>query len=138
MTALSYALHVLTGRMDAAADAILQEKCQVTYASFLTLFAADLLENPTQRDLALWLGSSDASLSRQLPQLAAAGWLEVRTTPGRGHRRQVVLTRAGTALVRRAKALLDRRFAGVVRQAGVDVETYTAQTTAILTVLERP
>ncbi|MFZ1285633.1 MAG: MarR family winged helix-turn-helix transcriptional regulator [Candidatus Phosphoribacter sp.] len=138
MAALSYALHVLTGRMDAAAGAILERDCQITYASFLTLFATDLLKNPTQRDLALWLGSSDASLSRQLPQLAADGWIEVRTTRGQGHRRQVVLTPVGKALVRRAAALLERRFAAVVRQAGVDVQTYSAHTTAILNLLEKP
>jgi DNA-binding MarR family transcriptional regulator len=133
---LSFALHVLTARMDAAADVILRERCAISYGDFLTLFAVDLLVDPTQRDLAGWLRSSEASLSRQLPSLAASGWLEVRTMPGRGHRRLVVLTPDGLSLVRRGRRLLERRFAEVVGSAGVDYATYAAETAAVLAVLE--
>ncbi|MDQ2783197.1 MAG: MarR family winged helix-turn-helix transcriptional regulator [Actinomycetota bacterium] len=135
---LSYALHALTARMDASADSILRSSLRLPYASFLVLFAIDVLGDPTQRALAVWVNISEASLSRRLPGLAEAGWLEVRTEPGRGHRRQVVLTRSGRALVRRGRRLLEQRFAEVVRAAGVDYEEYAVQTAAVLALLEKP
>ena len=133
---LSFSLHALTARLDSAADVILRASWAISYADFLTLFAVDLLVDPTQRDLAAWLGASEASLSRQLPSLAASGWLEVRTVPGRGHRRLVVLTPDGLSLVRRGRRLLERHFAEVVGAAGVDYATYAAETTAVLAALE--
>jgi DNA-binding MarR family transcriptional regulator len=133
---LSFSLHQLTARMDLAADRILRDQLEITYPRFLALFATDLLDSPSQRDLAGWLGLSEPSVSRTVRGLEADGLVQMRATPGGGNRRTLDLTPHGRSVVKRGKRLLVGRFDAVVRASQVDHAAFHDQVRAILAHLD--
>lgn len=130
-TALSYELHVLTARLDRAADAILQSETSVSYRRFLALFGISL-GSTSQRDLATWLGQSEPSTSRMVGVLAREGLIVVSRIAGAGNRRTLRLTSDGEAVVRRSTKLLEGRFEDLVRRSGVSYANYQADTRRLL------
>jgi DNA-binding MarR family transcriptional regulator len=128
---LSYDLHKLTARLDRAADRILREREGISYSRFLTLFA---VKNgaANQRALAAWLGQSEPSTSRMVGLLAGGGLLNVRRIPGAGNSHQLLLTSAGTELVKRGGRLLEARFEELLKRSGVSRASYQRQTRRLL------
>lgn len=133
--ALSYELHKLTARLDRAADALLRDRADVSYARFLALFAVTQGAE-TQRALSRWLGQSEASTSRMVGVLAKAGWLDTSHIPGTGNRRQLQLTDSGSALVATCATLLENRFSVLVARAGVPYDAYLHSTRRLLAELD--
>ena len=68
---LSFNLHVLTARLDRAADRILRAEHNVSYSRFLALTLVGELGASTQRALADPLGVTEPSVSRMTAVLAA-------------------------------------------------------------------
>jgi DNA-binding MarR family transcriptional regulator len=116
---LSFRLHVLTARLDRAADRILRAEHDVTYHRFLALTLVGELGASTQRALADGLGVTEPSVSRMTSLLAADGLLDVRSDPGGGHRRRLELTPRGRRLVTDGQRTLEERFAALVALSGV-------------------
>lgn len=133
---LSYQLHVLTARMDRAADRILRVEQQVSYRRFLALLLVGKLEVTTQRALAEALGVSEPSVSRMTSVLSEAGLLDATTDPAGGNRRQLTLTPAGEELVERCRAVLEHRFADLVQRSGVPYRDYAEHTGALIRALD--
>jgi DNA-binding MarR family transcriptional regulator len=133
---LSFALHQLTARMDLVADRILRDQLDISYPRFLALFAIDLLDRPSQRDLAGWLGLSEPSVSRTVRGLEADELVQMLATPGGGNRRTLDLTPDGKSVVQRGKRVLVRRFDAVVRASQVDHAALHDQVRAILAHLD--
>src|SRR6516165_7202183 len=106
---LSYDLHKLTARLDRAADDLLRDEEGISYARFLALFAVRETQG-TQREVAGWLGQTEASTSRMVTVLADDGLLEVTRLEGAGNRRQLRLTNLGADLVERCGRVLEDRF----------------------------
>jgi DNA-binding MarR family transcriptional regulator len=119
---LSFRLHVLTARLDRAADRILRAEHDVTYHRFLALTLVGELGASTQRALADGLGVTEPSVSRMTSLLAADGLLDVRSDPGGGHRRRLELTPRGRRLVTDGQRTLEERFAALVALSGVRYE----------------
>ena len=132
---LSYELHMLTARLDRAADGLLRQEQGISYARFLALFAVRET-NGSQRDLAQWLGQTEPSTSRMVTVLADEGLLEVTRLEGAGNRRQLRLTDNGTQLVERCGRLLEGRFEELVRRSGVPYESYQRHTRRLLDQLD--
>jgi DNA-binding MarR family transcriptional regulator len=132
---LSYELHMLTARLDRAADGLLRQEQGISYSRFLALFAVRET-NGSQRDLAQWLGQTEPSTSRMVTVLADEGLLEVTRLEGAGNRRQLRLTDTGTQLVERCGRLLEGRFENLVRSSEVPYESYRRDTRRLLDQLD--
>lgn len=129
---LSFRLHVLTARLDRAADRILRAEHGVSYHRFLALTLVGELGVGTQRALAGNLGVTEPSVSRMAGVLAAEGLLDVRPDPGGGHRKQLALTPRGHRLVRDGQATLEERFAELVAASGVSADGLSRDVDALL------
>lgn len=136
---LSFDLHTLTARLDRAADQILRAEHGLSYRRFRTLLSVQLLgETPspvTQRAVAEELGISEPSASRMTGVLVTAGLLEAR--PGEGNSRRLSLTPDGEHLVDRCRSLLEKRFADLVEESGVDYADYARDTAKLLAAISR-
>lgn len=132
---LSFDLHVLTARLDRAADRILQDEYGVSYRRFLALLSVGELDATTQRGLAERLGVSEPSTSRMTGILAELGLLESQRDPAGGNRRRLTLTVQGKQLVEDCRAVLEGRLADFVRGSGVSYADYAKDTKALLVAL---
>lgn len=104
---LSLGLHVLTARLDRAADRILRSECEVSYRRFLALFIVAESALITQRAPAEQLGVTEPTVSRMTGVLAGAGLLDFYANPAGGNRRQLELTTSGHDLVGRCREVLE-------------------------------
>lgn len=130
---LSFNLHVLTARLDRAADRLLRAEHDVSYRRFLALTLVNELDDPTQRALADALGVTEPSVSRMTAVLAADGLLDVESAGGR--RKRLRLTDAGARLVASVQRDLEDRFADLVAKSGVPYREYAEQTESLLATL---
>ena len=133
---LSRGLHMLTQRLDRAADRILREEPGLSYSRFLALYMVGRQGASTQRELAARLGVSEASVSRMARVLTRAGWLTTDHILGSGNRRALTLTPTGEELLMRWGSGLEDQLASLVAAAGVPYEDYRAQTERVLAELE--
>jgi DNA-binding MarR family transcriptional regulator len=134
-TGLSFRLHVLTARLDRAADRILRAEQGISYQRFLALTLVGELGAGTQRALAEGLGITEPSVSRMTGVLVAEGLLDARADPGGGHRKRLALTPRGERLVRDGQQILEERFAALVGASGVSYQRLEADTAALLAAL---
>lgn len=134
---LSFDLHVLTARLDRAADRILRAEHHVSYRRFLTLTLVGELGASTQRALADSLGVTEPSVSRMTAVLAADGLLDVEPDPAGGNRRRLSLTDEGRELVASVQQDLEERLASVVAYSGVPYAEYAEHTQRLLTALNQ-
>ena len=131
----AYALHALVSVLDRAAEGILQERLGISFSRYLTLLTLQRLGTATQRELAAELQVSEPSVSRSVPALVEAGYLDVTSIAGEGNRRRVELTAVGAKLVNEAADVLEDAFASVMKQAGVSTKQILAVTDPMLGVL---
>ncbi|MEV4300358.1 MarR family winged helix-turn-helix transcriptional regulator, partial [Microbispora rosea] len=110
---LSLNLHVLTARLDRAADRILRAGHGISYNRFLALTLVGELGASTQRTLAEYLGVTEPSVSRMTGVLAADGLLDVQPDPAGGNRRRLSLTDEGKRRVASIRQEFEDRLAAV-------------------------
>ncbi|MEV0233420.1 MarR family transcriptional regulator [Nonomuraea sp. NPDC050786] len=134
---LSFYLHVLTARLDRAADRILRAEHNVSYSRFLALALVGELEGATQRVLAEYLGVTEPSVSRMTGVLAGEGLLDVQPDPAGGNRRRLRLTERGARLVAAGQRTLEDRLAMVVAESGVPYDQYVRYTAQLLETFDR-
>jgi DNA-binding MarR family transcriptional regulator len=133
---LSFNLHVLTARLDRAADRILRAEHGVSYSRFLALTLVGVLGVSTQRALAEGLGVTEPSVSRMVGALVVEGLLEARPSPAGGRARQLSLTSTGQQLVAGGLHVIEDRFAELVKLSDVPYEQYNAYTERLLATLD--
>ncbi|MEU9833675.1 MarR family transcriptional regulator [Streptosporangium sp. NPDC048047] len=133
---LSLSLHVLTARLDRAADRILRAEYNVSYSRFVALTLVGELGASTQRTLAEYLGVTEPSVSRMTSVLAADGLLDVRPDPAGGNRRRLSLTDEGKRLVTSIQQDLEGKLAGIVARSGVPYDEYAEHTARLLATFE--
>jgi DNA-binding MarR family transcriptional regulator len=134
-SSLTYDLHVLTARLDRAADRILRSELGVPYRRFLALLLVGE-GAPTQRALAERLGVTEPSTSRMVGVLADEGLLEVGFDPAGGNRRRLALTPEGREQVAACGRVLEGRFADLVARSGVPYTQYAEQTRRLIAALD--
>lgn len=132
---LSFTLHVLTARLDRAADRLLRAERNVSYSRFLALALVKELGNPTQRGLAEALGVTEPSMSRMTATLVADGFLDAQPDPAGGRRKRLSLTDEGHRLVTSVQRDFEDRFAELVAKSGVPYREYAEQTERLLVTL---
>ncbi|WP_248963777.1 MarR family winged helix-turn-helix transcriptional regulator [Sphaerisporangium perillae] len=134
---LSLNLHVLTARLDRAADRILRAEHNVSYSRFVALTLVGELGASTQRTLAEYLGVTEPSVSRMTAVLAADGLLDVRPDPAGGHRRRLSLTDAGKQLVASVRQGFEDRLAALIAHSGVPYDEYAQHTARLLATFDK-
>ncbi|ETK31126.1 MarR family winged helix-turn-helix transcriptional regulator [Microbispora sp. ATCC PTA-5024] len=134
---LSLNLHVLTARLDRAADRILRTEHNVSYSRFVALTMVGELGASTQRTLAEYLGVTEPSVSRMTAVLASDGLLDVQPDPVGGNRRRLSLTDEGKRLVATIQQSLEDRLAGLVARSGVPYDEYAEHTARLLSTFDR-
>ncbi|WP_157254285.1 MarR family winged helix-turn-helix transcriptional regulator [Nonomuraea typhae] len=134
---LSFNLHVLTARLDRAADRLLRAEHNVSYQRFLALTLVGELGTSTQRSLADALGVTEPSVSRMTAVLAADGLLDVQPDPAGGRRRRLSLTDEGKRLVVSVQRDFEERLAVLVEHSGVPYDEYAEHTARLLETFER-
>ncbi|GAB3161801.1 MarR family winged helix-turn-helix transcriptional regulator [Microbispora hainanensis] len=134
---LSLNLHVLTARLDRAADRILRAEHGISYSRFLALTLVGELGASTQRTLADYLGVTEPSVSRMTGVLAADGLLDVQPDPAGGNRRRLSLTDEGKRRVASIRQEFEDRLAAVVAESGVPYAEYAEHTARLLTTFDR-
>lgn len=132
---LTFDLHVLTARLDRAADRILRAELDLPYRRFLALLLVGE-GAPTQRVLAERLGLTEPSVSRMVGVLAESGLLEIAPDPGGGNRRRLALTPAGKARVGACYDLLEGQVADLVARSGVPYAEYAGYTRLLAAALD--
>jgi DNA-binding MarR family transcriptional regulator len=132
---LTFDLHVLTARLDRAADRILQAEVGLSYRRFLVLLLVGE-GAPTQRVLAERLGVTEPSTSRMAGVLAGEGLLDVGPDPAGGNRRRLALTPAGRDRVEACTRVLEGRFADLVGRTGVPYDEYAEHTRRLAAALD--
>jgi DNA-binding MarR family transcriptional regulator len=135
---LSRTLHALVATLDRAADRILRTDFGISYSQFLTLYAVEVLDGGTQREIADWMGATEPAVSRSVRALAADGLASIGPSAAGGHRRSVEPTSRGRDLVQSAGAHLERRLADVLAAADVGYEDYAAMTGRLLAAVAGP
>jgi DNA-binding MarR family transcriptional regulator len=121
--------------LDHAADELLRRETSISYARFLALFAA-WQTTGSQRDIARWLGQTEASTSRMVGVLVSDGLVTATRTAGAGNRREVKLTERGAQLAQQCSQMLEERFAELVDRSGVPYVTYQRYTRQLLKQLD--
>ncbi|MEU7878893.1 MarR family winged helix-turn-helix transcriptional regulator [Microbispora bryophytorum] len=134
---LSLNLHVLTARLDRAADRILRAEHGISYSRFLALTLVGELGASTQRTLAEYLGVTEPSVSRMTAVLAADGLLDVQPDPAGGNRRRLSLTDEGRRRVTSIRREFEDRLAMVVAESGVPYGEYAGHTARLLATFDR-
>ncbi|TQS29368.1 MarR family winged helix-turn-helix transcriptional regulator [Microbispora sp. KK1-11] len=134
---LSLNLHVLTARLDRAADRILRAEHGISYSRFLALTLVGELGASTQRTLAEYLGVTEPSVSRMTAVLAAEGLLDVQPDPAGGNRRRLSLTDEGKRRVTSIRQEFEDRLAAVVAHSGVPYAEYAEHTARLLATFDR-
>lgn len=134
---LSFALHVLTARLDRMGDRLLRAEHDISYHRFLALVFVGELGASTQRALADQLGVTEPSVSRMTAVLAADGLLNVEPDPAGGNRRRLSLTDKGHRLVTTVRRDFEDRLAAFVEQSGVPYAQYAELTERLLSTLDR-
>ncbi len=134
---LSLNLHVLTARLDRAADRILRAEHGISYNRFLALTLVGELGASTQRTLAEYLGVTEPSVSRMTGVLAADGLLDVQPDPAGGNRRRLSLTDEGKRRVTSIRQEFEDRLAAVVAHSGVPYAEYAEHTARLLETFDR-
>jgi DNA-binding MarR family transcriptional regulator len=129
---LSFNLHVLTARLDRAADRILRAEHNISYSRFLALTLVGELGASTQRTLAEYLGVTEPSVSRMTAVLAADGLLDVQPDPAGGNRRRLSLTDEGNQLMTSIRQGFEDRLAAIVAHSGVPYAEYAEHTARLL------
>ncbi|NJP91903.1 MarR family transcriptional regulator [Nonomuraea sp. FMUSA5-5] len=134
---LSLDLHVLTARLDRAADRILRAEHNLSYSRYLALVLVGELGASTQRTLAEYLGVTEPSVSRMTGVLAADGLLDVRPDPAGGNRRRLSLTDQGKRLVASIQEGFEGRLAELVARSGIPYDEYAEHTARLLATFDQ-
>jgi DNA-binding MarR family transcriptional regulator len=118
----------LSGRflfeLDRAADRLLQTQVGISYKRAHFLIVLQHGGTVTQHELARALGYSDPAVSVMLVELVKEGYVQTAPSATHGRKRLVTITPHGTAVVAKARELLDTHFDQLLVLAGVDAQEY--------------
>lgn len=105
-----YLLHHLSSQLDRQSDQLLQDRLDIGFSQFKILMALKWHQGVQQRQIAEYLGQTEASVSRQIKLLHEAGLLTSRVSPKSKRERVTTLTEKGNKRAEQAKELLNSHY----------------------------
>ncbi len=104
---LGYLLHHLATVLDRQSDALLQERLSIGFSQFKILMALKWHTGVQQKQIADYLGQTEASISRQIKLLHDQHLLESKVNPKNRRERVTTLTTKGNRVADEAMQLLN-------------------------------
>lgn len=108
---LGYLLHHLSFVIDQQSDKILHEHLGLGFSQFKILVALKWREGIQQKQIASYLGQTEASISRQIVFMKDQGWIESRVNPKNRREHITSLTLKGQRLAEKATVTLNNYHA---------------------------
>jgi DNA-binding MarR family transcriptional regulator len=102
-----YLLHHLAMVLDRQSDTVLQDRFGIGFSQFKILMALKWHEGVQQKEIAKYLGQTEASVSRQIKLLHDLGLLQNRVSPKSRRERITTLTVKGNKVAEGAKEALN-------------------------------
>ena len=103
-------LHKIGVMMDRRSDQLLMSELGIGFAQFRILAAVSHSQGLLQKDVAKWLGQTEASVSRQVKLLVSSGLLEVQTGHTDKKQHTLHLTHRGKQLSDQALHILEHHY----------------------------
>jgi DNA-binding MarR family transcriptional regulator len=111
---ITYLLHRTASGLAHASDQALLSELAVGFAQFKILRALADNDGVQQKQIALLLGQTEASISRQIRLMETEGLLDVEINPANRRERIVSLTTDGTKCLKQAQEIVARVHAPVI------------------------
>ncbi len=108
-----YLLHHLSFVIDQQSDQILRERLGLGFSQFKILVALKWREGIQQKQIASYLGQTEASISRQIVSMKDKGWIESRVNPKNRREHVTSLTLKGQQIAEKAMVTLNNYHAPV-------------------------
>lgn len=136
---LPVTLHYLADLVDRSADHLLQQRFGLSYSQFAFIATLSTLAPPPDiTGLADCLGVSKAAVSKRVPALVEAGWVQTHADPANARRVLLAPTPKAEALLAEAAPALDTWFAELFAELpGVDLASLHRDLKVIARRLER-
>lgn len=106
--AIAATIHQLSATLSREADQILQEQLGLTFSQFKIMQAIQKAPRMQQRALALSLGQTEASISRQVKLLLDKQLINIRVNPNNRRQHLTQLTVRGERILQAAIAAVSR------------------------------
>jgi DNA-binding MarR family transcriptional regulator len=125
---LGYTLHRLGFVMDRQSDMLLQEKFGIGFSQFKIMIALLKHEGIQQREIAEFLGQTEASISRQIKAMSREGLILSRRDAANRRQRITSLTAKGGQVATSAIAALDAHFSPIFERLSESEQASLQQT----------
>jgi DNA-binding MarR family transcriptional regulator len=110
---IGYLLHHLSFVLDRQSDQVLQEQLGIGFSQFKILMCSRWNPSVQQRQIALNLGQTEASVSRQIKLLKDRGLLTMQRNPKNKREHITTLTTRGERLTEAAREALNKYHAPI-------------------------
>lgn len=104
---IGYLIHELAQQLDTESDQILSERYGIGFAQFKVLLVLEEKENITQKEIAIKLSQTEASISRQIKILQIKGLVKNRIDPSNRRQHCITLTPRGVEITHKASHALN-------------------------------
>lgn len=132
ITNLGYLLHHLSFVLDRQSDQLLQDHLDIGFSQFKILMALKWHTGVQQKQIAEYLGQTEASISRQIKLMIEQELLRSVVNPANRREHRITLTTRGDKVVAQATRLLDEYHNPMFARLGVRQQ---AQLLEILTAM---
>ena len=112
---LPYSLHRLTFILQRQSDEILQKELGIGFSQFKLMIGLSKHPRCEQQQLAMYLGQTEASISRQIRLMDKMSLVSVQSDKEDKRRRHVVLTTKGNKVFENAQKLLESQHRAVLK-----------------------
>lgn len=104
---LGYLIHELSQLIDSQSDQLLNDKFGIGFAQYKLLLVLQERDNITQKEIALHLNQTEASISRQIKILRSRGLIQSTISPSNRREHIISLTLSGRQIAERAAETLN-------------------------------
>lgn len=115
-----FLLHKIGALMERASDQVLFEEFGIGFSQFKILFALQHHQDVQQKQIAHFLGQTEASVSRQIKLLKAAKFIEVRLGKDDKKKHYITLTTRGSEVAKDALGVLNAYYEPILAVLSAD------------------
>lgn len=109
-----FMLHKIGSMMERVSDSVLFGEYGIGYSQFKILFALSHHEDVQQKEIAQFLGQTEASISRQIKLLKQASIISITLGKDDKKKHHIALTEKGGQLMRDAFSTLNKFYAPIL------------------------
>lgn len=132
-----FLLHKIGALLERTSDGVLMQEFGLGYSQFKLLFALGHHPSLQQKEIAHYLGQTEASISRQIKLLKSTGLIEIVILPDNRKIHHIALTDKGSRLTTRALETLNQYYVPIFSGlTTADQQRLTSSLASINSVLE--